>query len=143
MAESNAAKTPPVEVAGERLSIDEDSFTLEEVEDVEQVTGKVMAKILSNLAHCAICDTIHQPEAKPLPEIGAKGKRVRPATPPKYDHPHFPRLSAREFAGLIWVTKRRSDPNFTFDMARSYTIGEVFAPVGEASAPKGTGGHSA
>ena len=122
-------------IAGDALSINEDDLTLDEIDDIESVTGRIMAKILSDLAHCAICDQIHRPAPKPLPEIGAKGKRVRPAPKPEYDHPMFPRLNAKEMAALIWIQERRTNPDFTFEQARGYTVGQIFSPAQRV--PKG------
>lgn len=128
----------PVEsssIVGDALMINEDDLDLVEVEDIETVTGKVMSKIMLDLATCAHCDQIHKPDPKPIPEIGAKGKRVRPAPTPRYDHEMFPRLTAREMAALIWIQQRRKDPDFTFEQARQYRVGQIFAP--EERAPKG------
>lgn len=126
---------------------DPDDLTLDEVDDLEEATGKSMGEVTLQWAGCAICGRphtrqdcdkcgrVHQP-----PKIGAKGKPVAGIKydhewQSPYDHDRVPPLRGKTIAAIAWIMERRNNPEFTMADAGKITVRQVFEGQ-DANGPK-------
>lgn len=101
------------------LRIDENDFTIGDLEDFEEVAGIPFIEALT-----------------PVPVLDAEGNKVfgedgRPETGVKF--------SPSALKALVWITKRREVPSFTVEEARNVRVAalEIVALGGESD-PKET-----
>jgi len=103
------------------LTVDEDEFTIGDLEDFETVAG---VSFVSALKHTVVKDdegkTVFDAEGRPEKEVN---------------------LSPKALKALIWISKRRTDPSFTVDDARNVKVSAIeMAESDNGSDPKETSG---
>lgn len=99
------SKQKKVEVSGSVLTLDPDDLTLGEMEEFEEITGRTLSDLMRG--EIALDD-----EDKPRRD--AKGKVLREINP-----------RAKEITALVFLARRREEPDFTLDQARAVKLTEL------------------
>jgi hypothetical protein len=99
------AKKSKVTVQGEVLQLDPDDLTLGEMEEFEELSGRPLAKMMQG-------EIVRDEEDQPLRD--ARGKVVREVDP-----------RVRDVIALVFLAKRRENPDYTLDDARKVKVSEL------------------
>src|SRR5690348_3264674 len=94
-----------VAVKGSVLAINPDDLTLGEMEEFEELSGRPLAKMLQG-------DLIKDDQGRPV--LGKDGKPQREIDP-----------RVKDMIALVFLAKRREDPEFTIEDARGIKVSEL------------------
>ncbi|XVU22536.1 hypothetical protein ACQPZJ_35445 [Actinoplanes sp. CA-054009] len=104
------------------MDFDPDELSMGDMEDFYDLAGRTVEEALT---------------AYPLkdPDTGEKllDERGRPIT--------GVRIRPKEMTGFIWLTKRREDPTFTYEQARSVKVKQLTIPQRDTDASKESEGN--
>lgn len=105
MPTTTQVKKSKVSVQGSVLTLDPDDLTLGEMEEFEDLAGRPLSKMMQG-------DVVLDEDGTPRRD--ARGKVLRELDP-----------RVKDIIALVFLAKRRADPDFTLDDARKVKVSEL------------------